>query len=471
MPLKEADPLFEIMRHSTTPAAAAAIERLVCEGTDRELNRVNVFDFAAANDLSEEVAIAAFVHAAKLGLFDMSWNLLCPGCGGVLGANETLKTVHKEDYPCGLCAVSYTPTLDEMVEVSFTVSPRIRVIAAHTPDHLSYWDYMRQVYWSSGIEIPDDFMTGVVDKISIEALELAPHEKAIVSLQLPAQFVIIFDPVTHASHFLDVKGEPTRERQEITVVLNKTHAPTATTEMRPGPLRLAIDNQTNERALPGVYLAGDTLHDMLTKRRRYLTASRLLTNQTFRDVYRTDALEVDQKLKITSMTFLFTDLKGSTAMYERVGDLVAYDLVRAHFAVLQEAVSAESGAIVKTIGDAVMATFPSPERGMAAAIRMRSAMRALNAESGNEDLIVKIGVHEGPCLAVMLNDRLDYFGQTVNIAARVQGLAEDQTIFATSPIVSNSAAARVISEAGLAAVMQSRAIRGVQDDFTVYEIP
>jgi class 3 adenylate cyclase len=196
-----------------------------------------------------------------------------------------------------------------------------------------------------------------------------------------------------------------------------------------------------------------------------------LTNQTFRDAYRTDALEVDQKLKITSMTFLFTDLKGSTAMYERVGDLAAYDMVRAHFAVLQEAIAAESGAIVKTIGDAVMATFPSPERGMAAAIRMRSAMRALNVERGNEDLIVKIGIHEGPCLAVMLNDRLDYFGQTVNIAARVQGLAEDQSIFATSPILRNADAMRVLKEAGLSPLEQRRALKGVRDDFTVYEIP
>ena len=75
----------------------------------------------------------------------------------------------------------------------------------------------------------------------------------------------------------------------------------------------------------------DALHDLLGKRRPFLTAKRLLTNQTFRDIYRTDTLDVDQRLKITSLTFLFTDLKGSTELYERVGDLVAYDLVRAAF--------------------------------------------------------------------------------------------------------------------------------------------
>ena len=79
--------------------------------------------------------------------------------------------------------------------------------------------------------------------------------------------------------------------------------------------------------------------------------------------------------------------------------------------------------MVKTIGDAVMATFPAPDRALAAALRMREAIGGVGSETRHEDLLLKIGIHEGPCLAVMLNDRLDYFGQTVNIAARVQGLA------------------------------------------------
>src|SRR3712207_1907048 len=141
------------------------------------------------------------------------------------------------------------------------------------------------------------------------------------------------------------------------------------------------------------------------RRRPFLTAKRLLSNQTFRDIYRTDTIDIDQRLKITSLTFLVTDLRGSTQLYERVGDLAAFDLVRAHFRVLHEIVASEAGAIVKTIGDAVMATFPTPDRAVAAALRMREAMRRLNAERGREDLLLKIGIHEGPCLAVTLNDR------------------------------------------------------------------
>ena len=154
--MNETSSRFATLRQSANPAVAEAIERLVREGSDRALNRVNVLDFAATNNLNEELAIAAFLHTARLGLFEMSWNLLCPGCGGVLDAGATLKTVHKEEYHCALCAAGYEPTLDEMVEVSFTVSPRVRKIAAHDVNSLSFWEYARQVFWSSGIEFPGD---------------------------------------------------------------------------------------------------------------------------------------------------------------------------------------------------------------------------------------------------------------------------------------------------------------------------
>ena len=240
--------------------------------------------------------------------------------------------------------------------------------------------------------------------------------------------------------------------------------------MQPGPLRLTLDNRMDVRVLPGVFVAGDALHTLLGRRKKFLTATRLLTNQTFRDIYRTDTLDVGQRLKITSLSFLFTDLKGSTELYERVGDLVAYDMVNAQFGVLSEAVAAEAGAVVKTIGDAVMATFPTPGRALAAALRMRVAMLKLNDERRHEDLLLKIGLHEGPCLAVTLNDRLDYFGQTVNIAARVQGLAMSRSIFATEPVVQNPEAVNLLTAAGLVAVPQSATLRGIADKLTVYEI-
>jgi class 3 adenylate cyclase len=283
--------------------------------------------------------------------------------------------------------------------------------------------------------------------------------------------VIAFEPVTHSAHFIDVRGEPTKERQQLALVYDKAHPPTGSIILRPGPLRLSLDNQSGVRTLPTVFVAGDALHELLGKRRPFLTAKRMLSNQTFRDVFKADNLNIDQRLKITSLTFLFTDLKGSTALYERVGDLAAFDLVRAHFHALLEIISAEKGAVVKTIGDAVMATFIKPEHAIVAGLRMRAAMDELNAKRGIDDLVVKIGIHEGPCLAVMLNERQDYFGQTVNIAARVQGLATSQAIYATGPVIDAPAVASVLEKQAISPIQKQAALRGIADKLLVYEIP
>jgi len=464
--MNDTQTLFGALRNSADPEVFTAIETLVRDGEDRQLCRINVLAFAARHGFNEEKVISAFLHAARLGLFEMNWNVLCPGCGGVLDSSLQLKSVHKEAYDCALCSKAYEPTLDEMVEVAFTVSPRVRRIAAHDPHTLPLLQYFRQIFWGTGIDLPESGLEAILEEITIDSIELGPGEKGQISVQLPAAFVIVFEPVTHAAHFIGVKGEPTKERQTLSLIYDKVHAATVTTEMRPGPLRLSLDNRSDVRALPSLWIADHALHDLLGKRRPFLTAKLLLTNQTFRDIYRTDTLDVDQGLKITSLTFLFTDLKSSTELYERVGDIVAYDLVREHFRVLNEIVASEAGAVVKTIGDAVMATFPSPDRALAAALRMRKSVHALK-----KDLLIKIGIHEGPCLAVTLNDRLDYFGQTVNIAARVQGLANERAIFATKPVMQHPQVVKMLAADKLVPTEQLAALRGVADKMAVFQIP
>jgi class 3 adenylate cyclase len=460
-----------VLKQTADPAVADAILRLINDGEDHELNRINALDFAGRTGLDEERVISGFLHASRLGLFDLTWNVLCPGCGGVLDAHSTLKSLRHDDYHCGLCACGYEASVDEQVEVAFTVSPRVRRIAAHDPNTLPLWEYFKQVFWSSGVDLNRESFESLTDEVTLDALELPAGEKAVMSLQLPPQFVIVFEPVTHSAQFIDVQGEPTKERQQLSLIYNKAHAPTGTMTMRPGPLRLSLDNQAGVRTLPAVFIAGDALHRLIGKRKPFLTAKRMLSNQTFRDVFKADNLNIDQRLKITSLTFLFTDLKGSTALYERVGDLAAFDLVRAHFHALLEIISTEKGAVVKTIGDAVMATFIRPEHAIVAGLRMRAAMDKLNAERDRDDLVVKIGIHEGPCLAVMLNERQDYFGQTVNIAARVQGLSTSQAIHITGPVIDAPAVAAILDKASIVPIQKHAALRGIADKIVVYEIP
>jgi class 3 adenylate cyclase len=469
--MSELQAQFVALKRTADPAVADAIARLVESGEDHELNRINVLDFSKSRGLDEEQTISGFLHASRLGLFDLNWNVLCPGCGGVLDTHDTLKSLRSDDYHCGLCACGYEPSVDEQVEVAFTVSPKIRRIAAHDPNTLPLWEYYKQVFWSSGIDLDQSSFATLTDEVALDELELPAGERAVLSLQLPPQFVIAFEPVTHSAHFIDVQGEPTKERQQLSLIYNKSHPPTGSITLRPGPLRLALDNQAGVRTLPTVFIAGDGLHHLLGRRRPFLTAKRMLSNQTFRDVFKADNLDIDQRLKITSLTFLFTDLKGSTALYERVGDLAAFDLVRAHFRALLGIIAAEKGAVVKTIGDAVMATFVKPEHAIVAGLKMRAAMDALNAERGTDDLVVKIGIHEGPCLAVMLNERQDYFGQTVNIAARVQGLATSQSIHVTGGVVETPAVSAVLQERSIKPIQKEAALRGIADKVLVYEIP
>jgi class 3 adenylate cyclase len=467
--MSETETLFVALRQSADEDVVDMLERMVRDAPDHALSRINALDLAAKEGLDEERVIAALLNAVGLGMFEMTWNLMCPSCAGVLSANKSLKTLDKAQYHCAFCAAGYETSLDNLVEVTFTVSPRLRKIAAHNPDQLSAAEYLRQIFWSSAIDLPAD-LEKLLGEVMLESVDLPAGERAILSLHLPKGTVIVFDPVTHTAQFLDVSGEEASERQNLSVIFNKVQVPVDTIALHPGPLRLALENRTEGRVLPAVWVTNQALDDLLKRRKPILNAKRLLTNQTFRDIYRTETLAIGQRLKILSLTFLFSDLKDSTALYERVGDLVAFDLVNEHFRLLQEIIASERGAVVKTVGDAVMATFETPDRAIAAAIRMREAMSDLGAERQHQSLRLKMGIHEGSCLAVILNGQQDYFGQTVNVASRVQGLAASRAIMVTESVVENADARALLETNGLQPTLKRVALSGIADKVSVYEI-
>src|SRR5437016_5627780 len=127
----ETENLFTVLRQSAKPKPVSAIEKLIEDAPDRDLCRINAIAFAAKHKLNEEDVLAAFLHGARLGIFDMSWNILCPACGGVLDSGATLKTVKQAEYTCVLCAENCEPTLDEIVHVTFTNRPGEPQTATH----------------------------------------------------------------------------------------------------------------------------------------------------------------------------------------------------------------------------------------------------------------------------------------------------------------------------------------------------
>jgi len=207
-----------------------------------------------------------------------------------------------------------------------------------------------------------------------------------------------------------------------------------TADVRPGKHTVAIENRTGD---PGrlwflQYPLGFEAHRVAYE--PFLSGKRLLLTPSFGELYKTQLVDEAESLTVSDMTYLFTDLKDSTPLYESVGDVNAYFLVRQHFDILNRIIRERAGTIVKTIGDAVMAGFEHPQDAVRAAIEMIEELSKFN-QTASRPLGLKVGVHRGRAIAVRLNDRIDYFGQDVNIAARVQGLADVNEVCITETVM------------------------------------
>jgi len=174
------------------------------------------------------------------------------------------------------------------------------------------------------------------------------------------------------------------------------------------------------------------------------TAAEVTALQVFRDLFASEALRPGEQISVGTLTVLFTDLRNSTQMYREIGDATAFGRVMNHFDVLKQAIGDEDGALVKTIGDAVMAVFRQP---VAALRAMLHAQRLLaNPPDGMQPLTLKAGLHTGPCIAVTLNDRLDYFGSTVNLAARLEGQSTGDDVIISTAVYSDPEVRDLLSD-------------------------
>jgi class 3 adenylate cyclase len=175
-------------------------------------------------------------------------------------------------------------------------------------------------------------------------------------------------------------------------------------------------------------------------------------------------------VSIRNLTFLFSDLKDSTAIYDTIGDSPAYARVRDHFDVMNRIIADRRGALVKTIGDAVMAVFPSVEDAIEASLEIQREFTAGEIARGNPALKVKLGLHRGPCIAVNANDLLDYFGSTVNIAARVQAASIGGDIVVTQDVLTDPGVQQVVERAAPEIESFERELKGFSQAFTLYRL-
>ena len=271
---------------------------------------------------------------------------------------------------------------------------------------------------------------------------------------------------------MQVSGEPTTVPTLLRVCYDGRRFTASLSAVPPGSVVVEVENSGSVR---GSLLLINWPPEILAQKVKpaldfdpYMSGGMVLARQTFRRLFRSERVDEKEGLGIRQVTLLFTDLKGSTAMYERLGDLNAYALVREHFALLGATVQQHSGAIVKTIGDAVMAVFSRPTEAVLAALHILDEIERYNAEHGGPGFILKIGVHCGPSIAVTLNENLDYFGQTVNVAARVQSLADAGEICISEALYSAPGVSALLAAHKVVAF--DAPLRGVDGQACVYRV-
>ncbi len=420
---------------SWSPRVISRLETLIRSAPDEAVFRINPLLFAAERGIAEAEAIDLFLQATLAGLVEMDWLLYCPLCSDVVANFRSLRSVHNH-YHCHLCHADYEATLDDYIAVAFTVSPAVRRIRYHDPESLPLEDY---------------FFTyrGTLDGLTeggaplMELMRSGVRGLARLNPDETSRFAFDAEPGTLLGTVLDsdasfaftVIGERRAQPHTISIAIGPGACEPNGGTVAPGPIVIEARNETGHSAAVGIVQIppGGEDHGMLTFR-PFLSGKRLLMTQAFRDNFRSEVIRAAEGIAVRDVTLLFTDLKGSTALYERIGDLNAYMQVQRHFERLLDVTIKRNGAVNKTIGDAVMAAFPTAADAVTAALDMRNAAEELNRERTQRDFILKIGIHRGAAIAVTLNDRLDYFGQTVNIASRVQTVAGGDEICLTEEV-------------------------------------
>jgi len=444
------------------------MELLIRQGDDEELFRINPIRFAAERGLIEHEAVDAFLHGARHGLFQMEWNLVCPTCGDSVESFRSLNRVNSHFY-CTVCDLNSQATLDDYIQVAFTISPEVRDITYHRPETLSIEDYHLKYHFNRAASIPGGprFIEAVPSLVKGLAY-LGPGQKKRFEIDTSGGSITLNDLMHHHGATVAVKGASVSSPQSLTARLEPGKLVVERSEIAPGHIVVAADNRTAGKASMMILNFPPGFEKKRLLFEPFLSGKKLITFQTFRDLFSSEVIQGTEAIGVRDITILFTDLKGSTALYERIGDLKAFSLVHQHFDRLGRVIAENSGAFIKTIGDAVMASFLNPRDAVKAALEMNREITRFNRAFTSRDVILKIGIHKGPCIAVTLNDRLDYFGQTVNTASRVQGLAGAEEIFVTSEVLHYAGVKAILK--GCRVFGGKVTLRGIQEAMQVYKI-
>ena len=372
----------------------ADVERLldtIERGDELTLARLRPYALADAWGAARRPVLELCLHATRAGLLDLRWDLLCPRCRGPQDSRYRLGGFDREIH-CESCNIDFGVNLEHSVELSFMPNASVRAVVRH--------DFCIGGPQVTPHIVLQQSLTAGEARVVTPALE--PGRYRLRTRARPGhQPVLVEEAGEGGAHVrIDEGGWPPEE-------LRLSTAPALTVENA-----TAVSQQlVLERAA-----WSDTA----------ATAGDVTALQVFRDLFATSALRPEEPISVGSLAVLFTDLRDSTRFYREVGDAPAFGSVLQHLDVLRAGIAAEDGAVVKTMGDAVMAVFRRPVAAVRAAL---AGQRALAGEHR-----LKVGIHTGPCIAVDQNGVLDYFGSTVNAAARLVALSTGEDVVVSNAV-------------------------------------
>jgi adenylate cyclase len=408
---------------------------LTCD--DEEAGALRPFVLAARWGADRDEVLRLWLHATTIGLLRLRWQLMCPVCRVAKDDRETLAHVTGEGH-CDICGVDFTGNFDRYVELRFSTHPAVRAAEA-----AAYC--IGAPSRSPHILVQQFLPAGGSAKI--------PHPGG-GGLRLR---------VLRLNHMVAFQGSESPEEAPVTAVLGPEgwlH------ESLPAPSGRSVIRLSNQSDRDLLVVLEQTEWDPDA-----VTAARVTAMQEFRDMFSSEVLAPDQQVGIESVSLMFTDLAGSTALYEQVGDASAYGSVRRHFEFMLTWIGRNRGSIVKTIGDAVMAVFYTPEDAVRAALEIQSHVNEWNAgRPGEAPIVIKIGVHHGPAIAINSNDRLDYFGRTVNIAARVQRVSMGGDCVLTQECLHREGVRSLLAEFRSARETVRATLKGIEDEFELARV-
>lgn len=383
----------ELTKRGIDEQVIASIVRLIRSGPDADLVRVRPFELAHHNEIDKREVLRALLHGVTVGLVELRWALVCPSCRT---ANDQVSALSElpESGHCQLCDITYGLDLDRAVEATFMPHPNVRVVTD------------RMFCIGGPWRTPHVIVQANLDPGTTRDLD-APSAAG--------RYRVFARGGATASLAVDV-GAP----QEASVRLADGKLAPTDVVVAPGGI-VRLENATD-----------DPLHvkiERLGYASYAATAHDVTTMSEFRRFFSKDLLKPSTPLKVASTAILFSDLTGSTALYTKAGDAAAFRLVDDHFDVLRKAIDVNEGTVVKTMGDAVMAAFKDPFACVRAAIRcLRDFETFRRSHPNGAETGLKLGLFTGACYVVTANETIDYFGQTVNCASRVQHLAESGEI-------------------------------------------